>query len=82
MAKGAVAAREGERVVIGLANLVIHRVGEEETTRHQRSRTDKGNQRVTPLNRELRRGKSARRMAVWHSFGVGQAPFRDVGLLG
>jgi len=38
--KGAVAAREGEKVVIGLVNLVIHRVEAEETTHHPRSKVE------------------------------------------
>lgn len=47
-------AKAVEKVVIGLANLVIHRVETEETTRHQRNRPDKGNQRGVPPNRKLR----------------------------
>ena len=39
--KEAVAAREGEEVVIGRARVVTHRVGPEKTTHHQRSKADR-----------------------------------------
>lgn len=73
------AAREGEKVVIGLANLVIHRVEAEETTRLQRSKTDKGSQRGAPPYGERRGGRSVR---LWHSFESRRTPFRGVGLVG
>jgi len=49
-----VAEREVERVAVtGRVEPVIHRVGKEETTRHQRSRIDKGNQRGASSNRKI-----------------------------
>lgn len=51
-----VAKAEAKAVVTGRVEPVIHRVGTEETTRHQRSRTGKSNQRGAPPNREAREG--------------------------
>jgi len=81
-AKAAVEAKVAGKAVMltGRVEPVIHRVGAEGTIRHQRSRTDKGNQRGAPPNR----GKALRpageaygthlrlsepRFAAWRSWG-------------
>ena len=59
-------AKAAEKVVIltGRVEPVIHQVETEETTRHQRSRTGKSNQRGSLPNREMREGFVVRRMAL------------------
>ena len=49
----AVKVEEKAVVVTGRVEPVIHQVATEETTRHQRSRTGKSNQRGAPPNREV-----------------------------